>query len=901
MTPVTHKNPRSAKSLVSWSESLPLWQRDALRRIALQGFLNEGDVEDLRDALLAEHELRIFSKFLAPLEDKHCKAFDDASGVPLLCSIGPVKNVNRLAENQPPLRFNQSGITLIYGDNGTGKSGYCRIAKKVCRAQGDESILGNAFTGNSLGEPTARIRWRPDISQDVQEFDWSLSHEPPKALSLISVFNSKNADRYVDGENQLIYLPFEVDMVRQLTMLCDELREYLRNEIAITSSGIIDLPDFTPDTPASAVMERLKNAIQATSIPNIEEIETLSQINEAEELDLQKFKRELTSDPIHQADIRARCAGATASIAESLKQLESKFSDVALSDLKEKYQALVAAKAASDAAASKEFLDMPLDHVGSDIWQTFFKYARVYSELAYPEHDFPYVGTDARCVLCQQELDEDARQRFVRFDDFIEGKAAQELEERSKILSMTLTELNEIAILTNEEIRQRLAEYASLDEKRKTAADNIASTFEAFSERLEAMISAATVSGDFNVPPCPAYFTKLSDDVRNLHREEEHLRTTKTDNTVFQNKAKRFRELGDRKTIKTNKNNILRFRTDTLKLARLEECLHDVRTDQLSRKVTELRRTHVTDKLNEKISKEIESLGLSYLNVKVVDQTSKGVSKFFSDIGLKQKSRKHDVLSEGEQRALALACFLAEADITPEGGGLIIDDPVSSLDQERTRRVAERLVQTASEGRQVIIFTHNLVFYQEVRSAAATVMPQVTINLHVIRNSAELGFGIVEENALPQLARKLKDKISQLQNNLNKIKSLDSDTNDTEEYNQAAHAFYGNLRRTWERLVEELLLGGVVERFNSDVKTQSLKEVVVDDLDYHQIFHAMKRVSEYSGHEQATAKKIDYPDYKFLRNDLDFLIGYRKKLIDRRKNISEARRKLETAPEGHLE
>ena len=52
------------------------------------------------------------------------------------------------------------------------------------------------------------------------------------------------------------------------------------------------------------------------------------------------------------------------------------------------------------------------------------------------------------------------------------------------------------------------------------------------------------------------------------------------------------------------------------------------------------------------------------------------------------------------------------------------------------------------------------------------------------------------------------------------------------------------LRETWERLVEEVLLYRVVERFGSDVKTQSLKGVVVDDDDYKTIFWAMKRASE---------------------------------------------------------
>jgi hypothetical protein len=67
---------------------------------------------------------------------------------------------------------------------------------------------------------------------------------------------------------------------------------------------------------------------------------------------------------------------------------------------------------------------------------------------------------------------------------------------------------------------------------------------------------------------------------------------------------------------------------------------------------------------------------------------------------------------------------------------------------------------------------------------------------------------------------------------------------ETDEYRGLAKDFYTDLRETWERLVEEVLLGKVVERFNTDIRTQSLKGVVVDDDDYKTIYWAMKHVSE---------------------------------------------------------
>src|SRR3546814_20807438 len=49
------------------------------------------------------------------------------------------------------------------------------------------------------------------------------------------------------------------------------------------------------------------------------------------------------------------------------------------------------------------------------------------------------------------------------------------------------------------------------------------------------------------------------------------------------------------------------------------------------------------------------------------------------------------ILSEGEQRALALAGFLTEVALTEGSGPIIVDDPVSSLDRDRSAKVADRI------------------------------------------------------------------------------------------------------------------------------------------------------------------------------------------------------------------
>ena len=73
------------------------------------------------------------------------------------------------------------------------------------------------------------------------------------------------------------------------------------------------------------------------------------------------------------------------------------------------------------------------------------------------------------------------------------------------------------------------------------------------------------------------------------------------------------------------------------------------------------------------------------------------------------------VLSEGEKRAVALADFLTEVALDTGSGGIVLDDPVTSLDLEWSAVIASLLVNEAKK-RQVVVFTHNLPFVHYLKN-----------------------------------------------------------------------------------------------------------------------------------------------------------------------------------------
>ena len=118
--------------ILDWSKSRYPWQREALRRLVVGGVLSNEDVQELGEFCKAAHGLAEPHR-IVPLAREHVP--DEAeTGTPVsLDSIFHYRGVNALAENQT-LRFSPH-LTVVYGDNAAGKTGYIRILKSACRAE----------------------------------------------------------------------------------------------------------------------------------------------------------------------------------------------------------------------------------------------------------------------------------------------------------------------------------------------------------------------------------------------------------------------------------------------------------------------------------------------------------------------------------------------------------------------------------------------------------------------------------------------------------------------------------------------------------------------------------------------------------------------------------------------
>lgn len=144
----------------------------------------------------------------------------------------------------------------------------------------------------------------------------------------------------------------------------------------------------------------------------------------------------------------------------------------------------------------------------------------------------------------------------------------------------------------------------------------------------------------------------------------------------------------------------------------LKGCQAELSTRHISVLAKTASQTLVTDNLKNKFQEELNALGLKKLSVDLSEAgASRGQS--FMQLRLVNNNPVTEILSEGEQKGVALALFIAERRMQLSKNPIILDDPVNSLDHFITAKLVERL---SSLGNQIIIFSHNLLLQTSLAS-----------------------------------------------------------------------------------------------------------------------------------------------------------------------------------------
>ncbi|MHC2283100.1 hypothetical protein ACVME8_009743 [Bradyrhizobium diazoefficiens] len=471
----------------------PFWQQEAIRLLAGKPKLDEDELRQLEEAVRTDAGILSRKPPAWPtLTKAHLKAGNKFAPVTVLGSIGPLRNIDRLAADQPPLRFAINGVTLVYGQNGSGKSGYCRIAKKICHCLHDVTLRGNVFEPQSLIPREITLTFRVDGDKEKREVVWNDKDSPPPELGRISVFDSDAAGLYVDAERNIEFLPFELAL---LTNLAETLRildgRFKAEEVRLNKAHQAPLPlGYDKRTKISAMLANLK---ADQHLPSEAAMRVLAGWADEDEADLQGLKLELSKDPALLSKVKEATKSTVETLVADANTIFDAIGNAGLAKLKEAQKKAAATREAAKAAASALAADSAAPQLGSETWRQMLMYARDFAAEAYPALDPPRLATADTCVLCHQPLDESARARLAAFDEYVEGRANADAETAKKDFAETARAIRDLKIVTAQDIKNRLVNFVEGAAFRQALANRIEQFYGASQERHALVLTAIKV------------------------------------------------------------------------------------------------------------------------------------------------------------------------------------------------------------------------------------------------------------------------------------------------------------------------------------------------------------------------------------------------------------------------
>ncbi len=848
------------EEILEWSQGRPVWQRDALRRLVQNGELSEDDLRALTEICKSAHGLAE-EQDIAPLAQEHVPETGTGAAHVSLVYIFHHQGVNALAQDQT-LKFGPK-LTVVYGDNAAGKTGYIRILKSACRARGQEKILGNVVSRAAPPAPVVSIKYKVGNEPEPREWDGNGEDE---YISRVSVFDTQCAAVYLTEKTDVAFRPFGLDLFDKLVQACKAVRAQLESEQrALASSAFATVQSEVPE--GTVVAKLLANITSLTNPETVRELARLSKDEESRLALLEKSLLDLQANApeklIRQLTVRV---GRVQALAKHLESVETALSDDAVNAVFAARTEVDRKREEAERLRAATFPAGMLDGTGLEGWSALWEAARRFSdEHAYPSQTFPVVEDDAQCVLCQQTLDRETGERLRQFEAFVASTTEQELRQSRDTLTRLQSGFFELKTTTeavDEAIKEIRIEHDAL-------GDAVLGALATNESRRKTIALALTENKDL-AADCPAVAIsshEVAALAAQIAERIETLRKRATDDTR-KRMAAEAQELRARKFLESHEQTVLAEIERKKKRAAYGLCIDDTKTQAITQKSTAVTKTAVSQRLKQSFRNELANLAFRHVEVELTEAGgAEGVLYHKLMLTRAPGVELPRVVSEGEQRCLSIAAFFAELSTADDHSGIVFDDPVSSLDYKWREGVARRLVQEA-DTRQVIVFTHDVVFLLLLKQFAEELQVE-HLDQHVRYLSQ--GAGVCAEE-LPWVALKVAKRIRHLKKLLQDAEKLYRDGHQS-AYEREASLIYGYLREAWERGLEEVLLGGVVERYRPGVQTQQVGKIAdITEEDCRTLEATMTKCSKWlPGHDRAAAARADIPEPGELRADIETL------------------------------
>lgn len=851
----------SLSLLVNWANDHDNWAR-ALASEVIQSRkgISDEQAKEFYDLLLREKELIDGDKPVVPLLHDKDDAHDKEDALTLIRLAG-VKRVNALATGQQ-LQFN-SRMTVLFGENAAGKSGYVRILKSIASVRTAEAILPNVLKPRTTEKPNASLTYR--LGKKELSVEWN-GENGVAPFTRIDVFDTHGLLLHVDQELTYVYTPAELSLFHLVHEGIEKVKNLLeKDRYEASPKGNPFLNKFKREDPVYAKIESLGSST------NLADLEKVATVTAKEESGMKSLRERVDALRSNVTDARLQVATAErdlfSSVFDTVKTIQA-FDRGAYSEAVLK---LAKSEEKHSRATKEAFAGLPIPGVLGDAWRTFVESGEAYLQNIEVEE---YPKENEPCIYCRQPLGNAAVELITKYRDFCNSEFKQAVDDDRKSRDTLTARVRSLDLKrTKADLDRKAAALKGGAEQPAILSKSL--DFVAIAQQLRDVIEQGKAFDDEGLdsllpeldPLLDTHIDELNRLITDLSEQAEKRKQ------ALERESAKLRDLQARITLRELFPQI-KTHVESIQWADKASTILTRLSHAVGKSLTETSKIASGELLNQNFEaafqKECEALKVPTVRLDFPGRKGRAARRKT----LVPDHRLSNILSEGEQKVLALADFIAEALLRAKASPIIFDDPVTSLDYRRLDYVVQRLFQLSST-RQVIVFTHNIWFATKILACFEKNTDDCS---YYDITESQGAYGIVTRGSHPRWDsyRKTRGRINELIQNAAAASG--------EGQKALIERTYEYIRNVTEVIVEQELFQGVTQRFSPHVAMTKLPEIRPDKLGaaisvIYPLYEKSCRII--AAHSQPLETLGTRPTFQELKNDWAALQAARDKYMEK--------------------
>lgn len=848
--------------IAKYINSLPYWgQYICNELLSGKDASDEGLLDTPFSCLLEELNLKKKTEKKELILKVKAKAKKKYNKGTILKKLSNVTGVNALTKNQS-IEFADK-LTILYGSNSAGKSGYVRLLKNAFYSKDKCEILGN-IKKNENTEIQAEFFFNCSGRTYTYPNDKGQGE-----FQQLSVFDNVICKKHLCDRNNFSFRPAGLVLFSDFNVVLDKLGTELDQFIKERPvDNIFAEEDIFQGN--SEIKQYLSGLSAKSNLYDLKEKHLPFTKEDKKKKEEAEKKYDDYKIAVSQKESELKKLRSLSELIErkdgefkNLKQLLDEDNIIKLnSDIEDCNKK----RGLAQREGVEQFQTTKIDAIGTQEWKNFIISAE---KLAQKQKSEKYPKKNDYCLLCQQPIKDTETQNLIenywKYINSVAEKQANEALDKISKYKEKLQNINFDLFPDTDTLT------VWLEEKHKEKLDSIKEKLQTTQEYIRTIVTNIEKLDPITVYEYRLDFTETANIKQDIDKRIESLKNEKHDELLS--------ELATKKIYYQHKE-------------KLQQRIADIET--LHRNMQDVEKAKQFNKQHWKtLSTNTEkNLSKEFFSKNYIDAFNNECEQLDGNFGIDIDARSSEaksnrqlflkgndpslILSEGEQKVIALADFIAENTVSEINTGLIFDDPVTSLDEERKGIIAKRIVDLADK-KQVVVFTHDLVFVSNLVNYSEE--NNVEYRCHWVEKNDD-SIGTVWLDNSPSFENKYKNS-GIAQDFYVKAKKSPPETRES-----LVKSGFAALRSSYEAFVIFDLFSGVVQRFNDRVSIDSLDGVHVDKEIINKISDAFALACRYmEGHNHSDKYAAKKPTPDTLNEEIQRFNSLKREIKEYKKSL----------------